>query len=459
MSKVRKNKKKKASQKDAGKKLERFELIHLHSAGIDVGSMLMVVCYTDQDGTIHLREFDSFTQSLYLLAELLQQAGVEKVAMEATGDYWKALYGILESYGMEMVLVNPHHYKNVAAHKTDINDAQWLHQLLAHGLLRNSHIASELHRELRGYLHERNIYKEQKSDTLNRIQKILTMMNIKFQHLISDIEGVAGMKLLRAISSGINDPEKLLSSINFKNLKASPEDLLSSLKGDYQERYINILSQSLKTYDFLKEQMLVYETYIEGTLKKLLTLEQDKIISIEKKVGHVRKNQYSFNLKDYLMAIFGTDLTEVEGLDEIGLLTILAVTGTDMKKWLTAGHFISWLNLSPRPKISGGKIIGYEKRISNNAATQAFRMAANSLWQSKGPMGQQYRRLAAIKGSAKAIKAVARKIAVIFYNLVLKKEAYDVTRIQPDLEKQTAKKIARLQKEAAKMGFTIQKAA
>jgi len=202
--------------------------------------------------------------------------------------------------------------------------------------------------------------------------------------------------------------------------------------------------------------MQAYEVYIEQTLQKMLAYDP---ISIEKKKGLVRKNQYNINLKGYLQAIFGIDLTEVEGLDEIGLLTILAVTGTNMKKWPTAGHFISWLNLSPRPKISGGKIIGYEKRVTNNPATQAFRLAANSLWQGKGPMGQQYRRLAATKGKSKAIKAVARKIAVIFYNLVLKQEAYDPTRIQPDIEKQTARKIARLQKEAAKMGFTIQKAA
>ena len=458
MGKVIKNKKKKASGglADGGKKLERFGLIHPHSAGIDVGSMLMVVSYTDQHGMIHIREFDSFTQSLYLLAELLQQAGVEKVAMEATGDYWKALYSILESYGMEMVVINPSHYRNVAAQKTDINDAQWLHQLLAHGLLRESHIAPELNRELRGYLHERDIYKKQKSDTLNRIQKILTKMNIKVQHLISDIEGVAGMKLLQAICLGISDPKQLLELIYSKSLKASPEDLLSSLNGDYQQQYINILCQTMKSYNFLKDQMLAYETYIEETLQKMLAYDPP---SIKEKKGLVRKNQYSFNLKDYLMAIFGIDLTEVEGLDEIGLLTILAVTGTNMKKWPTAEHFISWLNLSPRPKISGGKIIGYEKRVTNNPATQAFRLAANSLWQSKGPLGQQYRKLAATKGKAKAIKAVARKIAVIFYNLVLKKEAYDATKIQPDIEKQTARKIARLQKEAAKMGFTIQKAA
>src|SRR6185312_1745069 len=245
-----------------------------------------------------------------------------------------------------------------------------------------------------------------------------------------------------------------------KKLKASPEDLLSSLQGDYKEHYIHILSGTLKSYDFFKEQMLTYETYIEQTLGELLACDTaQKVVPIKRKTGLVRKNQYSFNLKDYLLAIFGVDLTEIEGLDEIGLLSILSVTGTNMKKWPTAEHFVSWLNLSPRPKISGGKIIGYEKRISNNPATQAFRLAAHCLWQSKGPMGQQYRRLAATKGSKKAIKAVARKIAVIFYQMVLHKQVYDATRIQPDLEQQMARKIARLQKEAAKLGLSIQKAA
>jgi transposase len=441
------------------KKMERFELLNPRSAGIDIGSMLMVVSYTDREGIINLREFDSFTSSLYELAEMLQEEGVEKVVMEATGPYWESLYNILEKHGMEMFLVNPSHYRNVSAQKTDINDAQWLHQLLAHGLIRNSHIAPELYRQLRQYLHEREIYRNHKSDTLNRIQKTLTLMNIKFQHLISDIEGVAGMKLLRAIGSGISNPETLLAHIDVKKLKASPEDLLSSLRGDYKEHYINILSGTLKSYDFFKEQMLAYETYIEQTLQELLDCKGEQKAAVKKKTGVVRKNQYSFNLKDYLLTIFGVDLTEVEGLDEIGLLTILSVTGTNMKKWPTAEHFVSWLNLSPRPKISGGKIIGYEKRISNNPATQAFRLAAHCLWQSKGLMGQQYRRLAATKGSKKAIKAVARKLAVIFYHMVLNKQAYDATRIQPNIEQQTAKKIARLQKEAAKLGLTIQKAA
>ncbi|EHQ28051.1 IS110 family RNA-guided transposase [Mucilaginibacter paludis] len=439
--------------------MERFELLNPHSAGIDIGSMLMVVSYTDREGMINLREFDSFTSSLYELAELLQKEGIEKVVMEATGPYWESLYNILEKHGMEMFLVNPSHYRNVSAQKTDINDAQWLHQLLAHGLIRNSHIAPELYRELRQYLHEREIYQNYKSDSLNRMQKTLTLMNIKFQHLISDVEGVAGMKLLRAISSGICDGQTLLARIDVTKLKASPEDLLSSLQGEYKQHYIHILSITLKSYDFFKEQMQVYESHIEHTLKELLACKGEAPTVIQQKTKKVRKNQYSFNLKDYLLGILGVDLTEVEGLDEIGLLTILAVTGTNMKKWPTAEHFVSWLNLSPRPKISGGKIIGYERRNNNNPATQAFRLAAHCLWQSKGPMGQQYRRLASTKGSKKAIKAIARKLAVIFYHMVLNKQAFDATRIQPDIEQQKARKIARLQKDAAKLGMIVQKAA
>ena len=453
MGKVKQNKKK--TGKSAGsKKMSQFGILYPRSAGIDVGSMLMVVSYTDASDQIHLKQFDSFTSSLHELADLLQREKVEIVTMESTATYWIPLHRILESRGIKVVMINPSHYRNVSARKTDINDAQWLHQLLTHGLLRESHIAPACYLDLRQYIHARQVCQDQKSDTLNRIQNTLTQMNIKFQHLISDVEGVSGMKLLRMICSGVSDPEELLCSIDHKRLKASREDLLHSLEGNYRESLIHILTGNLKAYDFLKDQMLYYEGHIEQTLK-LLAPE----IKSEKKQGMVRKNQYHINLKDYLLAILGVDLTAVEGLDEIGLLTILAVTGPDMNKWPTAGHFTSWLNLSPRPKITGGKLVGYEKRITHNPATQAFRLAANCLWQSKGPLGQQYRKLAATKGKAKAIKAVARKIAVIFYNMVLNQEAYDSSKVQQDAELQKARKIARLQKEAQKLCLTIQIAA
>jgi transposase len=285
-------------------------------------------------------------------------------------------------------------------------------------------------------------------------------MNIKVQHLISDIEGVTGMKLLRAISQGNNSPEVLLSMIDIRLLKAAKEDLLKSLNGNYSVQSVNILRLQLEAYDFFKEQMKAYEDLIEAVLKKMLPNDTNgNKPLIEKKKGLVRKNQYSINVKAHLQHIAGVDLTEIDGLSEINILEIISVTGLDMNKWKTSDHFTSWLNLSPRPKKSGGRIIGYDRRVSNNKASQAFRMAAQTMWQHKGALGQLYRRLSAQRGTKKAVKAVARRIAVIFYTMVKNKTRYDKDRLQLNKAKQDAKRIAYLKKEAEKLGLTLQNTA
>lgn len=438
----------------------QLPVINHHTAAIDVGSMMMMVSYSDKDGNQCLLEVDAFTDSLAELAQTLKAENITQVSMEATGIYWMALYELLEQQGLKVIVVNPKHFKNVDAQKTDVKDCQWLHQLHAHGLLRASHIAPELYRELRSYLHERNVLQDQKSDTLNRIQKQLSQMNIKVQHLISDIEGVSGMLLLRSIAEGIRDPEKLLSLINVSKLKAEKQDLLKSLKGVYKEQYIFILRNTLKSYDFFKEQMKSYELLIEAVLQKMLPPDkQGNKPSIKAKTSHVRKNQYGINIKQYLNHIVGNDLTKIDGLDEKSILEIISVTGLDMSKWPTSDHFTSWLNLSPRPKITGGKLIGYSKRFTNNKATQALRIAAQTMWQNKGALGQLYRRLSAQKGSKKAIKALARRLAVIFYNMVKNKTEFDPNRLKIDTEKQHARRVAHLQKEAAKYGLILQRSA
>jgi transposase len=193
-----------------------------------------------------------------LLAKTLLSAGVKEVAMEATGVYWMSLYEVLEQKGLRVILINPRHFKNVHAQKTDVKDCQWIQQLHAHGLLRASHIAPELFRELKGYLHERNVLQKQKSDTLNRIHRILTLMNIKVQHLISDIEGVTGMELLRAIASGIEEPEELLSLINTDRLKAGKEELLKSLRGIYKQQ------QAGRTHKFCLSKINSYRYELYG---------------------------------------------------------------------------------------------------------------------------------------------------------------------------------------------------
>lgn len=294
------------------KQNEPFELAVINPccAAIDVGSMMMMVAYSDSKGNQNLLEVDAFTESLQDLATTLKQAGVTHVGMEATGVYWIVVYEILEQQGFTVTLVNAKHFKNVDAQKTDVKDCQWLHQLHAHGLLKASHIAPEVYRELKSYLHERNILQKQKSDTLNRIHKLLTQMNIKVQHLISDIEGVSGMKLLQAIARGIKEPQELLSLIDVSRLKAGKDDLIKSLQGIYKQQYVVILQNALKAYGFFKEQMKGYEVLIENVLKAMLPVDaHGNKPSIESKKSYVRKNQYSINLKKYLKHIIGVDVT------------------------------------------------------------------------------------------------------------------------------------------------------
>jgi len=376
--------------------------------------------------------------------------------MEATGVYWMAVYEMLEQQGIAVTLVSAKHFKNTEAQKTDVKDCQWLQQLHAHGLLRASHVAEEKYRQLRTYIHERGVLQDQKADCLNRIHKVLTQMNLKVQHLLSDIEGVSGMVILRQIAAGVQEPERILEKVDVSLLKAKRSELVKSLKGHYKPHYIEVLRHQLEMYDFVKRQMRVFEKLIEDVLKELLPKDKEGNQPVMgRKTTKARKNQYHFNLKEYLRHLTQVDLTAIDGMDEITVLTVLSVTGLDLSKWPTAEHFASWLNLAARPKKTGGKIVGYEKRFTRNPATQAFRMAAQSVWNSKTPLGYLYRRLALTKGSRKAIKAVARRLSVIFYHMLRRKVDYDPTIVSENIELQKAKRIARIIKDAAKYGYKL----
>jgi transposase len=441
-------------------------VINHHTAGIDIGSMLMTVSYTGKDGYSYLFECSGFTTDLKALVNTLSQEEVTDVAMEATGVYWMSLYELLEDASMKVILINPSHFKNVAAHKTDVNDSQWIHQLHACGLLRRSHIAADHFRELRHYIHERGVVQQQKSDTLNRIHRQLTLMNLKVQHQISDIEGVGGMKLLRAIANGISDPLELLSLLDLKRFKATPDELFKSLQGIYKEQFVTLLKMKLKEYDFYKEQMLAYDGLIEKVLQKIVVnlpreilqkenLKEEKESDKKQKTKYYRKNEYSFDVATYLKQIYGVDLCAVSAFDEKMLLDIAGVVGADLSKWDDPEKFVDYLGLSPRRKKTGGKVVGHEKKKVKNPATQAFRLAARSLWNSNTPLGHMYRRLSASKGGATANKAVARKLARLFYTLVKKQVEYDETMWAKQREQQEKREVAKMKKMAEKLGFEI----
>jgi transposase len=252
-----------------GKQFElKLGIIHPHSAGMDIGAKSIFVSYQGTDGIQVLKEVQTFTSDLRRLSSELLNAGITHLAMEATGVYWMSVFEILNDAGIHVSVVNPRHYKNVDAEKTDVKDCQWLHQLHAHGLMRNSFIAQELSRELRSYIHERNNLQENKSKVLNRIQRTLSLMNVKVQHLISDIEGAIGMQITRRIAEGITNPKKILDGLRTEVLKASIEEIEKSLEGIYKPHYLQILGKHLESYDFYKKQMLDFEALIENVLKK-----------------------------------------------------------------------------------------------------------------------------------------------------------------------------------------------
>lgn len=435
----------------------QLSIIHPHAAGIDVGSMNMMVSYVGSDGLQVVKEYDAYTADLEQMALDLKQAGTTHIGMEATGVYWFCPFDVLEAHGFKVTLVNAQHFKNVDGQKTDVKDCQWIHTLHAHGLLRASHIPEECYRELRTYIKERSILQKAKSDTLNRMQKALTQMNVKVQHIISDIEGVIGMQIIERIAEGASNPEAILAGLDIKKLKSGAAELHKSLQGVYKPYLVKVLKMHLETYWFYKKQMLGFEELIESLLTKMLPADENGAVKkIRAKTTKTRKNQYHFNLKEYLHRIVGVDLTQIDGLDESSVLTIICVVGLNMDKWATAEHFASWLNLAARPRITGGKVVGHQKRFTNNVATQAFRMAAQTMWQNKGVLGRLYRRLAHTKGSKKAIKAVARRLAIIFYHMVKRQTNYDPKLVALDEQKIKEHRIARLQKEAQKLGCRIE---
>lgn len=417
--------KKSAIQKSSQK---NFKVINPFAAGIDVGSMMHYVAVPTALSKDTVRKFGSFTSDLEEIGDWLTSIGVTTVAMESTGNYWIPLYDILQKKGLEVYLVNARHVKNVSGRKTDVSDCQWLQKLHTFGLLAASFIPEEKIRQLRSYVRQRNNIEIEKAKDLQHIQRSLTNMNIKLQHLVSDIEGITAMRIVLDIASGTSDP-KILAGHKAVGMKASISEIEKSLEGNYSEEHLFTLNQALESYHFHKKQMSDCDTKIEALLSEMATGKPALELNTRTKSRKTRKNQYKFDLKSYLNEILSVDLTSIEGIDENTVLEVISETGTDLSKWRTAKHFTSWLRLSPNPAISGGKVLGNKGSKTASRASKAFRLAARSLHSSKSYLGETYRRISHRKGSATAIKAVARKLAVIFYKMVTQQEEY----IKPDL--------------------------
>jgi transposase len=431
-------------------------VIHERAAGIDIGSRFHVVAVPAHFSDQPIQTFQAFTADIQRMADWLLAIGIETVVMESTGVYWVPVYEVLESAGLDVMVANARETRSVPGRKSDVNDAQWLQRLHACGLLRASFRPGRDIAALRAYLRQRERLLDYAAAHIQHMQKALTFMNLQLHHVVQDITGATGMKIIRAIVGGERDPH-VLARYRDSRCKSSEETLRSALVGNYQPEHIFALTQSLALYDFYQVRVDECDVQIEHALA---VLNADKSVPEQPlpKARHRTKqpNAVNFDVRLALYQLAGFDLTQIHGIGPFLALRLIAECGTDLTKWPTAKHFTSWLTLSPGCKISGGKVLSAHSRKSNNRLTAHLRLAAVTVGKTNTALGAFYRRLSARIGKAKAVTATARKIAVLFYNAMRYGMQYQDPGADQYEQNYRERVIKQLHRRAGEFGFVLQ---
>jgi transposase len=434
-----------------------LEVIHPDAAGIDIGNESHYVAVPPTRDSQPVRRFGCTTAELKEMAAWLKQCVIRTVAMQSTGVYWIAVYDILEEAGLEVYLVNARDTKNLPGRKSDVQESQWLMKLHTYGLLRNSFRPSQEIRTMRTYWRQRNDLVQSAGRHIQRIQKAMTQMNIQLANVLSDVSGMTGQAIIKAILGGQRDPHKL-AEFRDPRVKASEEEIARSLEGNWQEDLLFLLQQEQDGYEFCQKQMGECDQRLEQYLQQREDRSGGANLPEEKRKERLKKkkgNKPRFDLRTGLFRMTGTDLTRIDGLDVMTAITILSEAGWDMSKWETEDHFVSWLRLCPDNRISGDKIIGKGRLPTNNRVSIALKMAASSLRLSKTYLGAQFRRLRSRLDTPVAIKAMAAKLARLVYRMLRYGMKY-VDRGAQFYEAQHRQlQIKHLKSKAAKLGFQV----
>ena len=362
------------------------------AAGIDVA----VNSERDPDP---VRTFSTFTVELERLAAWLCECGVKTVAMESTGVYWIPLFDILEAHGFEVCLVNAQHVKNVPGRKSDVLDCQWLQYLHSVGLLRASFRPPSQICALRALLRHRHNLIRYAASHVQHMQKSMDQMNLQLHHVLSDITGVSGLRILDAILGGERDPAKL-AQLRDHRVRSSQETIVKALTGNYRDEHVFTLRQALEMYRHYQRMIADCDQEIESLFDGL----SDKIDPRQQPLAEPRRkqkrrgNEAHFDLRRHCYRVLGTDLTAVPGLAALTAQAVVAEVGTDFSKFPNAAAFSSWV---------------------------ALRQAAQSLHSDQSYLGGHHRRMRARLGPAGAVTATAHKLARIIYHLVTTGECYD----------------------------------
>ena len=377
----------------------------------------------------------------------------------------------MEERGFEVYLVNARHTKNLPGRKSDVQESQWLLKLHTYGLLNNSFQPTAEIRTVRTYWRQRAEHVRAASTCIQRMQKVLTQMNIQLANVISDLSGWTGQRIVRAILAGERDPETL-AALSHPGIHATHAEIAKSLEGTWQPDLLFVLKQEVDLYDTYQLRIAECDQELERHLKSFAdktpappadpepfpTLAPSDARAPQHHPKRRRKagsHAPQFDLGRELHRISGVDLTRIDGIDVGVAQTVISEVGLDMSRWEDEDHFASWLGLCPDNRITGGKVLRRGTRHVINRAATALRLGASTLLRSQSYLGAQYRRFRGKLGAPKAITAMAHKLAVLVYRMLRWGHAYVDKGLQYYEERHRQQQIRLLKKRAAKLGLQI----
>lgn len=431
---------------------------HPDAAGIDVGAEEFVVAVPPERSEESVRTYATFTSGVYALRDWLVKCGIKTAAMESTGNYWITLYDVLTAAGIEVYLVNARHVKGVPGKKTDVCDAQWLQQLHAAGLLRKSFRPALGIVPLRFLMRHRAEMVGDAGKQLQLMQKSLTEMNIKLQHVFSDIDSFSAQAIIDAILAGERDSKKL-AALRDKRCLSSEEDIIEALRGDYREEYLFVLGQSQKAYRQLREAISACDEKLGELAARVECQVSAPLPPAPRKQRNVSKNSPQFAVFETAWRFYGVDLTGAPGISAGLICALISEVGTReqlLEAFPTPQRFASWMGLCPDNRISGGRVLKAKTRKVQSRLAGAFRLGVFGLQRSQTQMGGYLRRMKGRLGKAEGTTAAAHKLARIVHGMIKSQQPYcekEAFKLTPQSEARRRKAI---EKQAAALGLTLQ---
>lgn len=403
-------------------------VVETRAAGIDIGSRELYVCGpAGANGQRETRSYPTTTVGIQQCTEWLKQQGVKTVAMESTGVYWIPVLEIMESGGLETLLVDTRPLSRVPGRKSDVNDCQWIQTLHSHGLLQGAYRPDEKVSQIRTLVRQKAVLVREQADWVRRIQKCLDQMNVRVHHAVKDLQGATGMAMIRAIVAGQRDPVEL-AKLRDPGCRHSAAEMVEYLTGHWRSDHLFNLKQSLTMYDAIGERIAAYEKEIQERMEEMTpgsrkSVDAPPLEKAEKRKAMKRRHQEAKRQTLYRMV--GADLTTIDGIGVETAEVIISEYGVDLSKFETEGQFVSHVKLAPyRPK-SGGKVLKkHAVRPKATRTAEALRNAASSLRSSTSALGAYYRRMARRTDGRIAVFATARKLATYVYRLLRWGQAY-----------------------------------